>query len=131
MASSISNTDRNASRVRQLDAKFAADNLKYSRDFISKVHFVAIVKLDFGKDGIVDFKYRSECEQGSPTGCEIRGRQFEIQPGFFFQGSFRCDCETRFREGWHRRFQIRSLSKRGPERIQADDGQFAGPRLDN
>jgi hypothetical protein len=27
------------------DAKFATDNLKYSRDFYSKVHFVAVVKL--------------------------------------------------------------------------------------
>jgi hypothetical protein len=73
---SIDISPENASRVRQLDAKFAADNLKYSRDFFSKVHFVAIVKLDFGKDGIVDFKY------------------------------------DRYPNG-------------GPERIQADDGQFA------
>ena len=27
------------------DAKFAADNLKYSRDFYSKVHFVAMASL--------------------------------------------------------------------------------------
>jgi tetratricopeptide (TPR) repeat protein len=39
------------------DAKFAADNLKYSRDFYSKVHFVAIAKLDFGPGGTADFKY--------------------------------------------------------------------------
>jgi len=39
------------------DAKFAADNLKYSRDFYSKVHFVAIAKLDFGSGGAADFKY--------------------------------------------------------------------------
>ena len=39
------------------DAKFAADNLKYSRDFYSKVHFVAIAKLDFGAGGKAEFKY--------------------------------------------------------------------------
>ena len=31
--------------MRAQDAKFAADNLKYSRDFYSKVHFVAIAEL--------------------------------------------------------------------------------------
>src|SRR5947208_15256958 len=31
--------------ARAQDAKFAADNLKYSRDFYSKVHFVAIAEL--------------------------------------------------------------------------------------
>src|SRR5690242_9163453 len=31
-----------AAMVRAQDAKFAADNLKYSRDFYSKVHFVAV-----------------------------------------------------------------------------------------
>src|SRR5947207_7450179 len=39
------------------DAKFAADNLKYSRDFYSKVHFVAIANLDFGAGGKAEFKY--------------------------------------------------------------------------
>src|SRR5215217_4277346 len=33
------------------DAKFAADNLKYSRNFYSNVHFVAIANLDFGAGG--------------------------------------------------------------------------------
>jgi tetratricopeptide (TPR) repeat protein len=39
------------------DAKFAADNLKYSRDFYSKVHLVAIANLDFGAGGKAEFKY--------------------------------------------------------------------------
>ncbi|MGI8821285.1 MAG: tetratricopeptide repeat protein [Chthoniobacterales bacterium] len=52
------------------DAKFAADNLKYSRDFYSKIHFVAIVKLP------VSFKYdrypsegpeRLQCDDGTYT----------------------------------------------------------------
>ena len=43
--------------MRAQDAKFAADSLKYSCDFYSKVHFVAIAKLDFGSGGAADFKY--------------------------------------------------------------------------
>jgi tetratricopeptide (TPR) repeat protein len=43
--------------LRAQDAKFAADSLKYSRDFYSKVHLVAIAKLDFGPGGTADFKY--------------------------------------------------------------------------
>jgi tetratricopeptide (TPR) repeat protein len=39
------------------NAEVAADNLKYSRDFYSKVHFVAIAKLDFGAGGTAEFKY--------------------------------------------------------------------------
>jgi tetratricopeptide (TPR) repeat protein len=39
------------------NAKFAADNLKYSRDFYSRVHFVAIATLDFGAGGKAEFKY--------------------------------------------------------------------------
>ncbi|HST29859.1 MAG TPA: hypothetical protein VLK27_03350 [Chthoniobacterales bacterium] len=46
----------NASKVRELDAKFVADNLKRSREFYSKVHFVAIVNIEF-PSGAVDFKY--------------------------------------------------------------------------
>ena len=45
------------SPLRAQDAKFAADSLKYSCDFYSKVHFVAIAKLDFGSGGAADFKY--------------------------------------------------------------------------
>ena len=52
------------------DAKFVADNLKYSRDFYSKVHFVAIAKLP------VSFRYdrypsggpeRIQCDDGTYT----------------------------------------------------------------
>jgi len=39
------------------DAKFAADNLKYSRDFYSKVHLVAIANLSLGSAGTAEFKY--------------------------------------------------------------------------
>src|SRR5947209_15113072 len=37
----------NAAKVRALDGKFASDTLKRSRDFYSKVHLVAIVKIEF------------------------------------------------------------------------------------
>jgi tetratricopeptide (TPR) repeat protein len=55
------------------DAKFAADNLKYSRDFYSKVHFVAIANLSLGSAGTAEFKYdrypnggpeRIQCDDG-------------------------------------------------------------------
>jgi tetratricopeptide (TPR) repeat protein len=61
------------SMSRAQDAKFAADNLKYSRDFYSKVHFVAIVNLSLGSAGTADFKYdrypnggpeRIQCDDG-------------------------------------------------------------------
>ena len=39
------------------NTEVAADNLKYSRDFYSKVHFVAIANLDFGAGGKAQFKY--------------------------------------------------------------------------
>jgi hypothetical protein len=54
--------------LRAQDAKFATDNLKYSRDFYAKVHFIAIAK--FPKS----FKYdrypsggpeRIQCEEGT------------------------------------------------------------------
>ena len=46
----------NASKVRDLDAKFVADNMKSSRDFYSKVHLVAIANIEF-PSGAVDFQY--------------------------------------------------------------------------
>jgi hypothetical protein len=58
------------STLRAQDAKFFADNLKYSRDFYSKVHFVAIAELPHA------FKYdrypsdgpeRIQCDQGTYT----------------------------------------------------------------
>lgn len=59
--------------LRAQDAKFAADNLQYSRDFYSKVHFVAIANLSFGSAGPARFKYdrypasgpeRIQCDDG-------------------------------------------------------------------
>jgi len=56
--------------LRAQDAKFFADNLKYSRDFYSKVHFVAIAELPHA------FKYdrypadgpeRIQCDEGTYT----------------------------------------------------------------
>jgi hypothetical protein len=58
------------SMLRAQDAKFVADNLKYSRDFYSKVHFVAIAELP------TSFKYdrypsdgpeRIQCDEGTYT----------------------------------------------------------------
>jgi len=46
-----------ASTLLAQDGRFAADNLKYSRDFYSKVHFVAIVDLALGVKGTSQFKY--------------------------------------------------------------------------
>ncbi len=55
------------------DAKFAAENLKHSRDFFSKVHLVAIVDFTFEDGDKTEFKYdrypdagpeRIQCEQG-------------------------------------------------------------------
>src|SRR5438094_9753030 len=43
--------------LRAQDAKFAADNLKYSHDFYSKVHLVAIANLSLGSAGTAEFKY--------------------------------------------------------------------------
>jgi len=66
------------STLRAQDAKFAADNLKYSRDFYSKVHLVAIANLSLGSAGTAEFKYdrypnggpeRIQCGDG-----ELRGR---------------------------------------------------------
>jgi hypothetical protein len=54
--------------LRAQDAKFATDNLKYSRDFYAKVHFIAIAKLP------TSFKYdrypfggpeRIQCDDGT------------------------------------------------------------------
>src|SRR5207302_3461985 len=59
--------------LRAQDAKFAADNLKYSRDFYSKVHLVAIATLSLGSAGTAEFKYdrypnggpeRIQCDDG-------------------------------------------------------------------
>jgi hypothetical protein len=56
------------------DAKFAADGLRYSRDFYSKVHFVAIAKLDFGAGGAAEFKY-DRYPNGGPERIQCRQRR--------------------------------------------------------
>ena len=50
-------SEQNSTPSATPDAKFAADNLQYSRDFYSKVHLVAIANLDFGAAGKSEFKY--------------------------------------------------------------------------
>ena len=46
----------NATKVRDLDSKFVADNFKKSRDSCSKVHMVAIANIEF-PSGSVEFQY--------------------------------------------------------------------------
>jgi tetratricopeptide (TPR) repeat protein len=62
------------------DAKFAADNLKYSRDFYAKVHFVAIAKLDFGPAGTADFKY-DRYPNGGPERIQAGNAEFARKDG--------------------------------------------------
>lgn len=62
------------------DAKFAADNLKYSRDFYSKVHFVAIAKLDFGPGGTAQFKY-DRYPDGGPERIQAGDGEFVRKDG--------------------------------------------------
>src|SRR5437016_13920759 len=59
--------------LRAQDAKFAADNLTYSRDFYSKVNLYAIATLSLGSAGTAEFKYdrypnggpeRIQCDDG-------------------------------------------------------------------
>jgi hypothetical protein len=67
--------------VRAQDAKFAADNLKYSRDFYSKVHLVAIAKLDFGEGGTAEFKY-DRYPNGGPERIQAgNGEEFARKDG--------------------------------------------------
>jgi hypothetical protein len=69
------------STLRAQDAKFFADNLKYSRDFYSKVHFVAVAELPEA------FKYdrypsggpeRIQCDDGTYT--RQHGRPWRYLP---------------------------------------------------
>jgi tetratricopeptide (TPR) repeat protein len=62
------------------DAKFAADNLKYSRDFYSKVHFVAIANLDFGAGGTAEFKY-DRYPNGGPERIQAGDGEFARKNG--------------------------------------------------
>jgi tetratricopeptide (TPR) repeat protein len=66
--------------LRAQDAKFAADNFKYSRDFYSKVHFVAIAKLDFGPGGKADFKY-DRYPNGGPERIQAGDAEFARKDG--------------------------------------------------
>src|SRR5215475_6944565 len=62
------------------DGNFAADSWKYSRDFYSKVHLVAIAKLDFGEGGIADFKY-DRYPNGGPERIQTGGGEFARKDG--------------------------------------------------
>jgi tetratricopeptide (TPR) repeat protein len=63
------------------DAKFAADSLKYSRDFYSKVHLVAIANLDFGEGGTANFKY-DRYPNGGPERIQAgNGEEFARKDG--------------------------------------------------
>jgi len=62
------------SPLRGQDAKFAADNLKYSRDFYSKVHFVAMASLP------ASFKY-DRYPSGGPERIQCDGGTYARQHG--------------------------------------------------
>jgi len=62
------------------DAKFAADNLKYSRDFYSKVHFVAIANLSLGSAGTAEFKY-DRYPNGGPERIQSGDSEFARKDG--------------------------------------------------
>jgi len=62
------------------DAKFAADNWKYSRDFYSKVHFVAIAHLSLGSAGTAEFKY-DRYPNGGPERIQCNDGEFARKDG--------------------------------------------------
>ena len=63
------------------NTEVAADNLKYSRDFYSKVHFVAIANLDFGAGGRAEFKY-DRYPNGGPERIQAgNGEEFARKDG--------------------------------------------------
>jgi tetratricopeptide (TPR) repeat protein len=62
------------------DARFAADSLKYSRDFYSKVHLVAIATLDFGAGGKAQFKY-DRYPNGGPERIQTGDGEFARKDG--------------------------------------------------
>src|SRR5436853_2406355 len=66
--------------LRAQDAKFAADNLKYSRDFYSKVHFVAIANLSLGSAGTAEFKY-DRYPDGGPERIQYGDGEFVRKDG--------------------------------------------------
>jgi tetratricopeptide (TPR) repeat protein len=62
------------------NTEVAADNLKYSRDFYSKVHFVAIANLDFGASGTAQFKY-DRYPNGGPERIQTGDGEFARKDG--------------------------------------------------
>jgi tetratricopeptide (TPR) repeat protein len=68
------------STLRAQDAKFAADNLQYSRDFYSKVHFVAIANLSLGSAGTAEFKY-DRYPNGGPERIQCGDGEFARKNG--------------------------------------------------
>ncbi len=58
----------------------AADNLKYSRDFYSKVHFVAIANLSLGSAGTAEFKY-DRYPNGGPERIQAGDAEFARKDG--------------------------------------------------
>jgi tetratricopeptide (TPR) repeat protein len=68
------------SMSRAQDAKFAADNVKYSRDFYSKVHFVAIAHLSLGSAGTAEFKY-DRYPNGGPERIQCDAGEFARKNG--------------------------------------------------
>jgi tetratricopeptide (TPR) repeat protein len=62
------------------NTKVAADNLEYSRDFYSKVHFVAIANLDFGAGGKAEFKY-DRYPNGGPERIQTGDGEFARKDG--------------------------------------------------
>jgi len=69
-----------ASTLTAQDAKLAADSLKYSRDFYSKVHFVAIVNLSLGSAGATEFKY-DRYPNGGPERVQCPSGEFARKDG--------------------------------------------------
>jgi hypothetical protein len=68
-----------SAEIRAPDAKFAADSLKESREFYSKVHLVAIANLDFGA-GDVQFKY-DRYPNGGPERIQAGDGEFARKDG--------------------------------------------------
>jgi tetratricopeptide (TPR) repeat protein len=60
--------------------EFAADSLKYSRDFYSKVHFVAIANLSLGSAGTAEFKY-DRYPNGGPERIQCGDGEFARKDG--------------------------------------------------
>jgi len=80
-ASAAALSEQESAQSATPDAKFASDNLKYSRDFYSKVHLVAIANLDFGAGGRAEFKY-DRYPNGGPDRIQAgNGEEFARKDG--------------------------------------------------